>query len=341
MGRGTTNRRRGFTLIELLVVIAIIALLVSILLPALGFARRRAKQVLCMSNLRQMSTANSIYTSDFKDRLSGFSWVRNLPPGAEALPTTSRVFTDDLNAASWQAVDIIRRRSAPSNPTFPFQGAWIPHIFYSHLPLMDYMASRIPEPVIRCPSDFERAQWAERPTQGVPIGGTTNTRVPYSSSYTFTTAFYTPDKFTSDNGSLRQGASHSTYAYSVGSQDLYKFGRRVSSHIRYPSRKVWLYDEFDRHYWKAPAYFTHEKARITVALADNSVDVRITADANMGAYWNAAGGFIRPTPVNYNVASTAQRFPWPDTSPTVRDGRYRWTAGGLKGIDFGGTSPFP
>ncbi len=63
---------KGFTLIELLVVISIIALLVSILMPALSKARQSARATVCLSNMKQWATVYQLYAADYDGRMPIF-----------------------------------------------------------------------------------------------------------------------------------------------------------------------------------------------------------------------------------------------------------------------------
>lgn len=89
MARRSPPFPHAFTLIELLVVIAIVALLVGLMLPALGKARRAARQTVCLSNIRSLQTAQLLYCDDYKGLLADVG----LPHGGSGDPRLSFIWS--------------------------------------------------------------------------------------------------------------------------------------------------------------------------------------------------------------------------------------------------------
>lgn len=111
--------RTAFTLIELLVVIAIIAILAAILFPVFSQAKAAAKQAACLSNLRQIGTAFSLYQADYDDSFPNtgdpYLWIGRKWrwPIMPYLAIGQKVSSDGLTAQSGSPSILI----CPSDPT--------------------------------------------------------------------------------------------------------------------------------------------------------------------------------------------------------------------------------
>jgi len=336
--------RRAFTLIELLVVIAIIAVLIAMLLPALGNARRTARTLLCSTQLKQLGISTNSYANDHKDFIWNWSW--RMEHTQQSQFADLRTAATDIDASRSQWVDTFRRLTGLPMAR---EATLIPQILYAHFVLFDYLAVRLPEPIYTCPEDRVRLAWAKdiRAFQAglappypaaaaTPIADTDrDTRWAYSSSYEVTVSAYDglqSSPATSGPEVTDRMRNMTNNHFMFESLNNWRYRQLKLTPVQFPSQKVFLHEGHARHE-KRHTYYATEGAKINVLAFDGSVNFRSNKDSNRG--WNP---WAPTSPTGFQYQYRPDRWEPPTVTGAATEsvwGYYRYTRGGLRGVDFG------
>jgi hypothetical protein len=289
----------------------------------------------CQSNIGQLGRAQATYQVDFQNKIASYTWRAGNTYQKEYGDLNNA--GDDTQAAADQAVYILRKRS--DRVDIGRVTTKLPHRQYGHLVLADYMSQKLPERSMACPEDRPILGWQSDPINppNPPKAGNDkeyDKMWPYASTYQMVPQVWCADQKVAGLPTYIQYPSdHNLFTRPSPSPAL---GRRKASEVFYPGSKVQAFEYWARHD-KIPMYFAYPSAKVPLLFFDASVRVLATGDANPGFHPNAPAN-KNPTLGDYNP--TILGFEPPTLAGTPKETvtfYYRWTRGGLKGIDYGAT----
>lgn len=333
---------RAFTLIELLLVVAIIALLISILLPALAGARKAARNGMCQANMKMFNTGFQNYSGEAAGLIASFSWQPGKPTPSDYLD--NRITPADATQAhARQAVEYVRKiANDPSVITAAAADNRMLARNFTQIVLMygGYYGDRNPEPAAACSEDRDLLQWQKlTPQQAQAQLGAWDIGAPAAFAPYFSSYQIVPNAFQDEKGPGQIYHVPTDYRLYYVQPATTRFKQRRHDQVAFPSQKVVWFDLFDRHSFKRPIYYAYNIAKQPLAFFDGSVQVKPIREANKG--WSHQAGqqniLTMTANVEYRALNPSDPAPLYSTAAAnTAPGYFRWTRKGIRGVDFGG-----
>ncbi len=349
-----TTPRKAFSLIELTITIALLAMLTTILAPALSSARKHMRGLSSQANLSTIGQVSAMYALDHDDRIFSFTWR-----GGETYksPKTGKLreASNDRIAAAWQTQNILHRATGRIDGQFNIRSPndRLMYRRWSHLVLADYMGGNVTDPLWADPADTNLLHWQLNPLEYAEDGnsfpyGNGAPKIPgydmdtnwispaiiqlwpFASSYQVV-----PHAWNEDFENQYRPISDTTNLFATVFAGAPTVGERRYHEVRFPTMKVHMFEEFDREQAGSP-YFAYDHAAPAKLMFDGSINTLQSGLAQSSV-----------SPNDYLFGSKAewsQYYVPIDTFPIPLGGlggpikelnmRYRWTLGGLSGIDY-------
>ncbi len=343
---------RGFSLVELVAVVAVVVSVGAVLGPSVGSMRSQMRGVSSEGNLAAIGQVGGMYAVDSDDRIFSFTWqaggiYTNLSNGKQFQPSS------DQTAASYQVRDILYRATGrlEGESRILWSHTRLMHRRFSHLVLVDYLGGSVTDPMWVDPMDANQLSWQLHPLEylepdnSVPYGNGYPNKAGYDEAlgwepqnftqlWPFASSYQVvPHAWLQDFGDQYRPVDETPHLFSATGFDV-QLGERRHTEVRFPSAKVWMFEEFDREQAGSP-YFAYDHAEPAKLMFDGSINTMASGLSQSSV-----------SPVDY---LNGDKFVWEqkyvplDTFPvplgglgdqTLLSQRFRWTLGGLSGVNY-------